>query len=82
MTTPPYQTGDHVELQLDSGTRTAVVSAVVAIPAPDPSRRWRLLCRDEADGTSIERPIYCGDDGNGDLIAGRTSTPPTASASA
>jgi hypothetical protein len=64
----PYATGDHVELLLPDGPRSATVSVVVESGASDPHRRWRLLCRDDADGRSIDVPIYCGDDGHGDGV--------------
>jgi hypothetical protein len=71
MTTPPYAAGDRIVLGLDEGPRSVIVSALVSLPAPDPSRRWRLLCRDAIDGSSIELPVYCGEDGVGDLVRGR-----------
>lgn len=75
MATAPYDTGDRIDLVIDGVHRTVVVGAVVAIEAHDPHRRWRLLCRDATAGTSIDLPVYCGDDGQGELLG-----PPRASA--
>lgn len=75
MSTAPYATGDRIDLVLDGVHRTVVVGSIVAIPAHDPHRRWRLLCRDEATGTSIDLPVYCGDDGTGDLLGSGDPAP-------
>lgn len=76
MATAPYDTGDRIDLVIDGVHRTVVVGAVVAIEAHDPHRRWRLLCRDESTGTSIDLPVYCGDDGAGELLStAKTSAP-------
>lgn len=69
MALPPYTAGDRLVLALPAGPLPVTVSAVVSIPARDPGRRWRLLCRDEVDGSSVELPVYCDDDGVGELIA-------------
>lgn len=68
MGTAPYSTGDRLELLLPEGSRPATVSVVMRTGASDPRRHWRLLCRDLDTGTSIEIPIYCGDDGTGDHV--------------
>lgn len=75
MDNQPYHSGERVELHLPDGPRTVVIGTVISTSAQDPHRRWRLLCRDEADGSSIDLPVYCGDDGNGDLLrAGERTT--------
>lgn len=79
MPTAPYAAGDRLELAVDGVHRTVVVGAVVAISAHDPHRRWRLLCRDEATGRSIDLPVYCGDDGAGELITVRDASRPAVS---
>lgn len=71
----PYTAGDRLELMLPDGPRTVVVGAIVGISAPDPHRRWRLLCRDEVTGGSIDLPVYCGDDGEGELFRRDDPTP-------
>ncbi|MBW3619103.1 MAG: hypothetical protein KY461_02570 [Actinobacteria bacterium] len=76
MATAPYAAGDRLELVFDGVHRSVVVGAIVGIPAPDPHRRWRLLCRDEVTGASIDLPVYCGDDGRGELIQPAEETAP------
>ena len=76
MATAPYATGDRIQLVFDGVRRSVVVGAVIGIPAPDPLRRWRLLCRDEATGASIDLPVYCGDDGHGELLLPAEETSP------
>jgi hypothetical protein len=67
MAEAPYSTGDRLPAATGDGTRTVVVSSVVALKAINPRRRWRLLCRD-VDGSPIDVPLYCGDDGSGDRV--------------
>lgn len=64
----PYATGDRLELLLPDGQHDAVVSVVMRSGASDPERRWRLLCRDADTDRSIDIPVYCADDGTGDLV--------------
>ncbi|MBW3659910.1 MAG: hypothetical protein KY457_14825 [Actinobacteria bacterium] len=64
----PYATGDRLQLLLPDGQREAVVSVVIPSGATDPRRRWRLLCRDADTDWCIDLPVYCGDDGAGDLV--------------
>lgn len=59
----PYETGDVISVATVDGEREAIVWTAVLTPALDPNRRWRLLCRWRDDGSSVEQPVYCGDDG-------------------
>jgi hypothetical protein len=66
MAEAPYSAGDRLRAATGEGIRI-VVSSVVALKAINPRRPWRLLCRD-VDGSPIDVPLYCGDDGSGDRI--------------
>lgn len=68
MERPPYATGDRLRLLLPDGQQDAVVSVVMRSGATDPRRRWRLLCREADTDRSLDVPVYCADDGTGDLV--------------
>lgn len=66
---PPYRNGDLVELSIDGELpRPALVTAAIVTTSLDPDRRWRLMCRWQDDGTPVEAPLYCRDDGIGPCI--------------
>lgn len=65
MAEAPYKVGDTIRLDGPDGRpREAVVSSVMTTDAQDSRRRWRLLCRWKGDGSFIDAPIYCGEDGD------------------
>ncbi len=61
----PYDSGDEIMI----GRRAAVVSYTTLADALDPGRRWLLLCRWADSGEPVARPLYCGDDGVGEVVA-------------